>query len=230
MTIGPPKSICLAIDTSRRGGSVCIGSVSADNAIDLDHLEQLSDEKPAAVTLAGTIESMLASAPLPPTHVAVAIGPGSFTGLRVAVTTAKTLAYALSISAVAVDSLSAVANDWYHRRDVTNDLLVICRAYRRQSYVARFNRDCLDEVRTKMVPDDQLPSMVHDGSPTVLTDRSDIAGALPIIQHVVAARGVWLIARRMIDAGQTIDPLALQPNYFRPSSAEEQASKAEAAN
>lgn len=42
-------------------------------------------------------------------RIAVAQGPGSYTGLRVAVATAKTLAYTLNIDLVGVSSLYALA-------------------------------------------------------------------------------------------------------------------------
>src|SRR5205823_7265962 len=41
--------------------------------------------------------------------IAVSLGPGSFTGLRVGVTTAKTMAWALSLPVVGVATLEAVA-------------------------------------------------------------------------------------------------------------------------
>ncbi|WP_283431520.1 tRNA (adenosine(37)-N6)-threonylcarbamoyltransferase complex dimerization subunit type 1 TsaB [Neorhodopirellula lusitana] len=80
-----------------------------------------------------------------PDFLAVAIGPGSFTGLRIAVAAAKTLAYAWRIPVVTVDSLSAVARslegspfsetpDACHQRRI----LVGLTAYRGQVYRGRF--------------------------------------------------------------------------------------------
>ena len=60
-----------------------------------------------------TIDFLVAQAGWQPSdleRIVVAQGPGSYTGLRVAVATAKTLAYALDIDLVGVSSLQALTN------------------------------------------------------------------------------------------------------------------------
>lgn len=49
--------------------------------------------------------------------IAVGIGPGSYTGIRIAVTTAKTLAWALQLPVAGFSSLAALAQSGYHARE-----------------------------------------------------------------------------------------------------------------
>ena len=97
----------LAIDTASEQVSVAIGSASVVEAAfhiasDRRHVEALA---PAINLLLGnlgiTVHDLSA--------VAVDIGPGLFTGMRVGITTARTIAAMAELSLVGVDSLTAVA-------------------------------------------------------------------------------------------------------------------------
>ena len=62
--------------------------------------------------LAPALQQLLAEADWSPKSVelvAVAVGPGSFTGLRIGVTTAKTFAYAVGAEVIGVNTLDALA-------------------------------------------------------------------------------------------------------------------------
>lgn len=73
--------------------------------------------------------------------VAVAVGPGSFTGLRIGVTTAKTLAYAIGCPVIAIDSLAAMAGGCFRVRPEAREVIVALNAYRQQLFVARWKKD-----------------------------------------------------------------------------------------
>ncbi|MGT2949611.1 tRNA (adenosine(37)-N6)-threonylcarbamoyltransferase complex dimerization subunit type 1 TsaB [Streptococcus devriesei] len=97
----------LAFDTSSKTMSVAL--------LEEDHLlasMTLNIKKNHSVSLMPAIDFLLQSADLKPAdldRIVVAEGPGSYTGLRVAAATAKTLAYALAIDLVGVSSLQALA-------------------------------------------------------------------------------------------------------------------------
>jgi tRNA threonylcarbamoyl adenosine modification protein YeaZ len=101
--------ILLAIDTA---ASLCAASIHDSEAGAELGREVLDIGKGHAERLIGVIESALGRAGLAYAdldRVGVSIGPGSFTGVRVGVATARGLALALSIPAIGVNTLEALA-------------------------------------------------------------------------------------------------------------------------
>ena len=73
---------------------------------------QLYDNKTHSVKMLPAVEYILAAAETKPDElsaVAVTNGPGSYTGLRIGVTTAKTLAYTMNIPLFGINTLEALA-------------------------------------------------------------------------------------------------------------------------
>jgi tRNA threonylcarbamoyl adenosine modification protein YeaZ len=103
--------ILLAIDTA---ASLCAACVhDGDAGAELGR-EVIDIGKGHAERLIGVIESALGRAGLAYAdldRVGVSIGPGSFTGVRVGVATARGLALALGIPAVGVNTLEALADE-----------------------------------------------------------------------------------------------------------------------
>ena len=97
----------LAFDTSSKALSVAIldgENLLADVTVNI--------KKNHSINLMPAIDFLMTSLDLQPSdldRIVVAQGPGSYTGLRVAVATAKTLAYTLNIELVGVSSLYALA-------------------------------------------------------------------------------------------------------------------------
>lgn len=97
----------LAIDTSNRVMSIAIiqnGVVSAEKTTNIkrNHSLQLM---PSITALMESIDLKAAALD----KIVVAKGPGSFTGVRIGLTTAKTLAWTLNIPIVGVSSLEVLA-------------------------------------------------------------------------------------------------------------------------
>lgn len=108
----------LALDTSCKTAMAVI----TDNGKIIAGI-QLHDEKTHSVKLLPAIEYILSAADLKENEldaIAVTNGPGSYTGLRIGVTTAKTYAYTLNIPVIGINSLEALAASV----DVGNDNII----------------------------------------------------------------------------------------------------------
>ncbi|MCR1784266.1 tRNA (adenosine(37)-N6)-threonylcarbamoyltransferase complex dimerization subunit type 1 TsaB [Nocardioides carbamazepini] len=92
--------------------------------------------------LAPLIERVLAEAGVRPadlTAVAVGVGPGPFTGLRVGLVTARTLAHVLEVPVHGVCSLDALALQAVADGAVTGDFVVATDARRKEVYLASYD-------------------------------------------------------------------------------------------
>jgi tRNA threonylcarbamoyl adenosine modification protein YeaZ len=101
----------LAMDTSNKVLSVAL--VEDDSVVSSF---TLNIKKNHSVTLMPAIDRLFKVAAWTPQQVekiVVSVGPGSYTGVRMAVTTAKTLAYTLNKPLVAISSLALLAQNAY---------------------------------------------------------------------------------------------------------------------
>jgi tRNA threonylcarbamoyladenosine biosynthesis protein TsaB len=99
--------LVLALETSSVGGSVAL--LDRDNV--LSH-RRLAEGRRSGQWLAPAIDEVLRELGREPRElglVAVTTGPGSFTGLRIGVTTAKTLAYAVGADVIGLNTLDVIA-------------------------------------------------------------------------------------------------------------------------
>ena len=87
----------------------------------------------------------------------VTIGPGSYTGIRIALTIAKTLAFALNKKIYAISSLAA-------QRIVDKKTITVINARSNRSYVAIYDGDGTVLVEEKVWPNDELLGWVNKGS------------------------------------------------------------------
>ncbi|MBB6454859.1 tRNA threonylcarbamoyladenosine biosynthesis protein TsaB [Salirhabdus euzebyi] len=97
----------LAMDTSNQVMSVAILN---DNQVIGEYTTNVKQNH--SVRLMPAIDRVMKDAGIQPNEIekmAVAVGPGSFTGVRIGVTTAKTMAWSLNIPLVGVSSLELVA-------------------------------------------------------------------------------------------------------------------------
>ena len=166
------------------------------------------------------------------TGVAVAAGPGSFTGVRIGVSAAKGLAWGREIPCWGVSTLEAMAlglglQEGYilPTMDARRAQVYTALFYAKNGVVSRVFEDqaiALAELKEKL-PADQPVFLVGDGS--TLTYHT-LKEALPSLvmppEHKMHQRavGVGLAAISAIARGDTGDAEALSPNYLRLSQAE----------
>ena len=167
------------------------------------------------------------------TAVAVAAGPGSFTGVRIGVAAAKGFAWGRELPCYGVSTLEAMAlslGAWQgyvcpcmdaRRSQVYNALFSV-----NQGTLERLREDraiALSELAEELKALDGPIFLVGDGS--TLTYRT-LSGEIPNLvlppEHRMHQRadGVALLAAQKIAAGEPGDANALTPNYLRLSQAE----------
>lgn len=166
------------------------------------------------------------------TAVAVAAGPGSFTGVRIGVSAAKGLAWGKELPCYGVSTLEAMAlglgvQDGY--------ILPTMDARRNQVYTALFVAEngcvsqlfedsaiALSELKEKL-PSDKPIFLVGDGSALTYNTLSETVPNLilpPEYKMHQRAVGVGLAANKAIARGENGDAASLTPNYLRLSQAE----------
>lgn len=228
----------LALETTERVGSLAVLEDSK-----LIASRQLPADQRTAATFAVGMKELLAEVDWQPKDldlIAVCAGPGSFTGLRIGITAAKTLAYVTEAAIVAVNTLEVIA---LGAGCESAKIWTVMDAFRGQVFAAEFevsveeaqgcNLTTLRETGIHEV-DDWLALLKPGDTVTgpmlgKLQDRlpegvvvCDEARWSPQAEHV----GRWGWQR--YQAGQRNDPWQLVPDYFRKSAAEEMADKRDA--
>lgn len=165
---------------------------------------------------------------------AVGLGPGSYTGLRVGLTAVKTLAYALGKPLVGFDSLETIARN---APESALRVSVIGDAQRGDLYVADFARPepgegLVREETTRIVSLDAWAAGLPEGTfvlgPALAVER--LATRIPLRfrrpDHPDAnwpdPRRLADLARHVWDSGRRDDVFFLEPLYLRRSAAEDQ--------
>ena len=187
-------------------------------------------------TLMPLVDGMLRAADLTAGDmelIAVAQGPGSFTGLRIGVSAAKGLAWTLDVPCCGVSTLLAMAQNLRH-----TEATVICAmdARRNQVYNAVFRakdgvleRLCEDraislaELAEELKNDTSPKFVVGDGAKlcyTYLKQQGIACRMAPQSLVMQNAVGVAMAAEELAAEGKTVSAHELVPVYLRLSQAE----------
>jgi tRNA threonylcarbamoyladenosine biosynthesis protein TsaB len=217
----------LAIDTSHSTGSV---AALADGKLLAER--ELRPGQGTAQSLAPGLKEILAEIGWKPSEVqviAVTVGPGSFTGLRVGMAAAKTFAYSVGAEIVGIDTLEAIAAA---APAEVQAISVAVDAQRGDVAAGMFARGpdgwFVPTGAEKLIEADAWLHGLPPGSCVAGPVLRKLVDRLP--EHVTAldpqfwfprAGTVAQLAARRFGAGQRDDVWRLLPHYYRRSAAEE---------
>jgi len=231
---------CLLLETSCVPWGVGLAEVDADKARLLGHIE---DE--GARTLAGNfinaMDGVLREGGIAPAAldaIAVSLGPGSWTGLRIGLTAAKTLALSFQIPLYGIPTFDVVAKAICDARQGNKLLLVQapCRPGERYAKLWHCRGAECDLLKPEWIGTlPQISEMLTEASSaqnaTGVITASPNGGVLDLPETDVAieARKSTFVQRLQaladlaalrLGVAQQDDALALQPIYLAPSAAE----------
>lgn len=158
--------------------------------------------------------------------IAVSIGPGSFTGLRIGLSSAKGLCYALEKPLLAVPTFDAIATDAAMRGRSESPLVVAVDAKRNDYYVASYSvheGKTQNDEEVSVFSEEELVRKLRSMSGALLiTDRtkhlSPVVGSSLTVQPVVEychASTVATIGLKKFLAKEFSDLASTEPMYLK---------------
>jgi tRNA threonylcarbamoyladenosine biosynthesis protein TsaB len=227
-----PKPLILAIETSGRTGSIAIalGEQMLSEANFSGPMRHSAEIFPAVHKLLVRFSRK----PKEIEHIYISVGPGSFTGLRIAVALAKTMHLANAAKIIAVDTLDVIAanaTDYIKEEKVKdlNKIATILDAKRSQFFIAAYQNeqgrwkksmpDCL------MTAEQFIENCGGKSRPVWLLGEGLVyhkdkfkADGIRFLDEKYwnpRAEKVYKLGWQKALAGQFADPLTLQPTYLR---------------
>jgi tRNA threonylcarbamoyladenosine biosynthesis protein TsaB len=215
------QPISIAIETSSRRGSVALGAGK-----NLLRVVDFQADQRHATQLILRLDELLTGQNLRPKdiqEVYISIGPGSFTGLRVGITVARTLAQAIStLRCLAVPTANVVAQNAANL-DFEN-LAVLMDAKNQVLYVSCFRR-----VGGRIVPSrtpelmelsklaDFLPKPCVIAGEAMLYYNVSGAGitAAPAELYYPTADSLWRVGSQLSEHKEVTEINAIRPLYLR---------------
>ncbi len=166
------------------------------------------------------------------------VGPGSFTGVRIGVSAAKAMAYALDVPLVGVSTLDALAAGRAHGSDVEVWSLIDARHGRCYSarYLVRAGGDrpeLVSDYAIRTIADLSIENrwgrclFVGDGAVSyrddILRSHGDSAWVAPQALALLRPVQVAMVGAAMLAEGIVHSPATLVPHYLKASAPEDKA-------
>lgn len=230
MGSSPENAWIAALETSGRVGSVAIA-----RGPDVLAVSEFGANLRHAVELLPTLQRLCVTAGLPPSQldeVYVSVGPGSFTGLRIGITAARTLAWSAGAAIVAVSTVDVIAQNALDHDPAPQALGVVLDAKRQRIFAAAMVKRGEFYERTGD-PREWSPAAFVASLPPgsglmgegVAYHRDSLRSpdveVLPEALNRARAEVVHRLGYRRALVGQYDDVRMLVPVYIRPPEAEE---------
>jgi len=233
------EPLVLAVETSGRMGSVAIAA--GEQMLAETHLSGPMRHSAEVFPAISGLLNRFSRKPDEIDHIYISVGPGSFTGLRIAVSIAKIMHLANNVKIAAVDTLDVIAAnaDGYIQQGKAHveQIAVVLDAKRGQFYIAAY-RCAGDEQQTasdgyweKIFPDSLMTASQFLDQFSVKSKPICLLGeGLVYYADTFRAEGIhfldescWtpraekvhMLGWKMARAGQFADSLTLQPKYLR---------------
>jgi tRNA threonylcarbamoyladenosine biosynthesis protein TsaB len=224
--------LAIAIETSGRLGSVAIGRGNdcVSEIVFSGHMKHSADLFSTLETVLGHAEATVGDVE----QVYITTGPGSFTGLRIAVTAAKMFEFAQNMKIIAADSMDVLAESASRYLADTEKpvdcIATILDAKKGLFYAAVFDlvggdwQKCLD---TQAITAEELLGWLEAsgkqrvgllGEGLVYYAEKFNAPFTYILDEAywsATAAGLYRVGRRMAEQGLFTEALALTPKYIR---------------
>ena len=221
-------ALILCIET---GTDIC--SVGLVNNGELISLRESDSGRDHAKKVALFVDELLTENNIDPVQidaVAVGEGPGSYTGLRIGVSFAKGLCYALSCPLIAVNSMEALANvaiedyeagiididEWHNAT-----LCPMVDARRMEVYAQLFNTkgESCSEVSAEIITEESF-SQVRNQSRLIIFGSgaakcTEVLSDATAIEITPSVRGMAKLAQKAFDANDFVDVAYFEPFYLK---------------
>ncbi|MFC5987632.1 tRNA (adenosine(37)-N6)-threonylcarbamoyltransferase complex dimerization subunit type 1 TsaB [Marinicrinis lubricantis] len=231
----------LAMDTSTGTMTVCL--LEGDQAAASVQIQAIRNH---SIQLVPTIQQLLTDTGWSMKQlnaVAVGSGPGSYTGIRIGATVAKTMAWALKLPVIGVSSLAAMAAPFF-KEEQKGWVVPLMDGRRGQAYTALYEaavpegsetdgirpvNDWLDYLQERLEQEDRKPAWIRFVGETKLfidliqqfQSRITAGTQVWVEESHMDAYYVGLLASKVWSQGKTGEVHSFVPNYTQLAEAEQ---------